>query len=172
MPFNHLILCRPLLLLLVYQHLGLFPVNQFFISGGQSIGAFSFSVSPPSEYAGLISFRIDWFDILEVQGTFKSLLQHRSSKASILWCSAFFMVQLSHPYMTTEKNIALTRWTFVDKVMFLLFNSCLGWVITFLPGSSVQFSCSVVSDSESQHARPPCPSPTPRVHSDSLSSSQ
>ena len=84
--------------------------------------SFSFSISPSNEYTGLISFRIDWFDLLAVQGTLESLLQHHSSKASILWCSAFFMVQLSHPYMTTEKTIAFTRWTFVGKVMSLLFN--------------------------------------------------
>ena len=89
--------------------------------------SFSFSISPPNEYSGLISFRIDWLDLLAVQGTLKSLLQHHSSKASILWCSAFFIVQLSHPYMTTRKTIALTRWTFVGKVMSLLFNMQLVW---------------------------------------------
>ena len=93
---------------------------------------FSFSISP-NEYSGLIFFRIDWFDLLEVQGTLKSLLQHHSLKASILWCSPFFIVQLSHPYMTTGKNIALTRWTFVDKVISLLFNMMSMLVITFLP---------------------------------------
>ena len=114
---------------------GSFPVSQFFASGGQCIGSFSFIISPSSEYSGLISFRIDWFDLLAVQGTLKSLLQHHSSKTSILRCSAFFMVQLSHPYMTTGKTIALTRWTFVSKVMSLLFIMLSRLVITFLPRS-------------------------------------
>ena len=92
-------------------------------------------ISPSNEYSGLISFRIDWFDLLAVQGILKSLLQHHSSKASILWCSAYFMVQLSHPYMTTGKTIALTRWNFVEKVMSLLFNMLSRLVITFLPKS-------------------------------------
>ena len=90
-------------------------MNQFFAPGGQSIGSFSFSISLSNEYLVLISFRIDWFDLLAVQGTLKSLLQHHNSKASILWHSAFFIVQLSHPYITTGKTIALTRWTFVGK---------------------------------------------------------
>ena len=94
-----------------------FPMSQFFSSSGQSIGVSAFSISPSNVYSGLISFRMDWFDLSEVQGTLKSLLQHHSSKASILLCSAFFIVQLSHPYMTTGKTIALTRWTFVDKVI-------------------------------------------------------
>ena len=101
---------------------GSFPMSQFFASGGQSIGVFSLSISPFSEHSGLIFFRIDWFDLLAVQGTLKSLLQYYSSKASILLHSAFFIVQLSHPYMNTAKTIALTRWTFVGKVMSLLFN--------------------------------------------------
>ena len=96
---------------------------------------FSFSISPCSEYSGLIFFRMDWLDLLAVLGTLKSLLQHHSSKASILWCSAFFIVQLLHPYMTTGKTIALTRWTLVGKVMSLLFNILSRWVITFLPRS-------------------------------------
>ena len=96
---------------------------------------FSFSINPSNEYSGLISFRMDWLDLLSVQGTLQSLLQHHSSKASILRCSAFFIVQLSHPYMTTGKTIALTRWTFVGKVMYLLFNILSGLVITFLPRS-------------------------------------
>ena len=99
--------------------------------------SFSFSISPFNEYLGLISFRIDWFDLLAVQGTLKNLLQHYSSKASILWCSAFFIVQLSHPYMTTGKTIALTRWTFVGKVMSLLFNMLSRFVIAFLPRSKL-----------------------------------
>jgi len=98
--------------------------------------SFSFSISPCNEYSGLISFRIDWFDLLAVQGTLKSLLQHHSSKASILWCSAFFMVQLSHPYMTTWKTIALTRWTFVSKVMSLLFNMLSRFVIASILNST------------------------------------
>ena len=97
--------------------------------------SFSFSISPSNEYSGLISFRIDWFDLLAVQGTLKSLLQHHSSKASILWCSTFFMVQLSHPYMTTGKTIALTRQTFVSKVISLLFNMLTRLIIGFLPSS-------------------------------------
>ena len=97
-------------------------MSQFFKSGGQSIRSFSFSISPSDGYSGLVSFRMDWLALFTVQGTLKSLLQHHSSKASILCDSAFFIVQLSHPYMTTEKTIVLTRWTFVDKVMSLLFN--------------------------------------------------
>ncbi|CAN0470004.1 unnamed protein product [Rangifer tarandus platyrhynchus] len=97
--------------------------------------SFSFSMSPSNEYSGLISFRMDWLDLLAVQGTLKSLFQHHSSKASILWCSAFFIVQLSHPYMTTGKTIALTRRTFVGKVMSLLFNMLSRFVIAFLPRS-------------------------------------
>ena len=127
---------------------GSFPVSLFFASGGQSIGDFCFSINSSNVYSGLISFRMDWVDLLAVQGTFKSLLQHRNSKASILQHSAFFMVQLSYPYMTTGKAIALTRWTFVGKVMSLIFNMLSRLVITFFPRSgSIQFSCSVVSDS-------------------------
>ena len=99
--------------------------------------SFSFSISPSSEHPGLTSFRMDWLDLLAVQGTLKNLLQHHSSKASIFWCSAFFTVQLSHPYMTTGKTIALTRWTFVGKVMSLLFKCCLGWSYLSFPGVSV-----------------------------------
>ena len=107
-------------------------MSQFFASGGQS---FRFSISLFNEYSGLISFKKDLFDIPAVQGTFKSLLQHHSSKVSIFWCSAFFMVQLSHPYMTTGKTIALTMWTFVGKVISLLFNTLSRFVIAFLPWS-------------------------------------
>ena len=99
----------------VSQHQGLFPMSQFFASAGQSIGSFSFSISPSNEYSGLISFSMDWLNLLAIQGTLKSLLQHHSSKASILRHSAFFIVQLSHPHMTIGKTIALTRQTFVDK---------------------------------------------------------
>ena len=134
MPSNHLILCRPLLLLT-----SIFPSIRVFsnesVCGIRWPMYFSFSISPSNVYSGLISFRIDWLDLLVVQGTLKSLLQHQCSKASILWCSALFMVQLSHPYMTTVKNIGLTRQTFVGKVMSLLFNMLLTLVITFLPRS-------------------------------------
>ena len=114
---------------------GSFQINQFFASDGQSYWSFSFSISPPNEYSGLISFRIYWLDLLEVQGTLKSLLQHDSSKASILQGSAFFIVQLSHPHMTTGKSIALIRWTFVSKVMSLFFNMLSRLVIAFFPRS-------------------------------------
>ena len=107
----------------------------FFASGGQTIGSFSFSISPSNEYSGLISFRVDWLDLFAIQGTLKSLLQHHCSKASILQCSAFFTVQLSYPYMTTGKTIALARWTFVGKVMSLLFNMLSRLVIVLLPRS-------------------------------------
>ena len=110
-------------------------MSQFFTLGGQSIGDFSFSISPSNEYSGLISFRIDWLDLLAVQGNLKSLLQHHSSKASILCHSAFFIVQLSHPYMNTGKTIAVTRWTFVSKVMSLLFNMLSRLVRAFLTRS-------------------------------------
>ena len=130
MPSNHLILCHPLLLLQSFPASGSFPVSQFFMSGGQSIGtSASASVLP------LTSFRIDWLDLLTVQGTLKSFLQHHSSKASILQHLAFFMVQLSHPYTTAAKTIALTRWTFVGKVMSLLLNMLSRLVIAFLPKS-------------------------------------
>ena len=127
MPSNHLILCHPCFsfCLQSFPASGSFPMSQLFVSGGQSIRIST--SSPSSEYSGLISFRIDWLDFLVVQETLKSLLQHRSSKASILQRSAFFRVQLSHPYMTTGKTIALTSWTFVGKVMSLLFTCCLGW---------------------------------------------
>ena len=134
MPSDYLILCCPLLLLpSIFPSIGVFS-NE---SAHQvaRYWSFSFSISPSNEYSGLISFGIDWLDLLAVQGTLKSLLQHHSSKASILWCSAFFMVQLLHPYMTTGKIIALTRWTFIDKVMFLLFNMLFRFVLAFLPRS-------------------------------------
>ena len=112
---------------------GSFQMSGFFTSDGQIIGSFSFSISPSNEYSGLISFRMDWLDFLGIQGTLKRLLQHHSSKASILQQSAFFKLQLSHPYMTTGKTIALTRWTFVSKVMSLLFNMLCRLVTAFLP---------------------------------------
>ena len=114
---------------------GSFQMSQLFTSGGQSVKSFSFTISPSNEYSGLIPFRMDWLDLLAVQGTLKNLLQNHSSKASILWCSAFFMVWFSHPSMTTGKTIALTIWTFVSKVMSLLFNMLSRLVITFLPRS-------------------------------------
>ena len=122
MPFNHLILCHPLLLLpSIFPRIRVFSNESVLCIRWPKYCSFSFSISPSSEYLGLISFRIDWLDLLVVQGTLESLLQHYSSKASILHCSAFFMVQLSHLYMTTGKTIALIIWTFVDKVMSLLF---------------------------------------------------
>ena len=118
MPSNHLILCRPLLLLpSIFPSIRVFSNESALCIRWPNYWSFSFNISPSNEHPGLISFRIDWLDLLAVQGTLKSLLQHHSSKASILQCSAFFIVQLSHPYMTTGKTIALTRWTFVDKVM-------------------------------------------------------
>src|SRR5574338_685232 len=136
MPSNHLILCRPLLLLpSIFPSIGVFSNESVLCIRRPKYWSFSFSISSSNEYSGLISFRMDWLDLLAVQGTLKSLLQHHSSKASILWCSAFFMVQLSHPYMTTGKTIALTRWTFVGKVMSLLLNMLSRLVITFLPRS-------------------------------------
>ena len=111
-------------------------MSQLFASGGQSIRVpSSFNISPSSDYSGLISFKMDWLDFLAVQGTLKSLLEHHCSKASVLQCSVFYIVQLSHPYMTTGKTIALTRWTFAGKVMCLLFNMLSRMVITFLPRS-------------------------------------
>ena len=134
MPSNHLILCHPLLLLpSIFPSIRVFSNDSALCIRWPKYWSFSFNISPSNEYPGLISFRMDWLDLLAVQGTLKSLLQHHSSKASILWCSAFFMVQLSHPYMTTGKTIALTRWTFVNKVMSLFFNTLSRFVIAFLP---------------------------------------
>ena len=147
MPSNHLILCCPLLLLP-----SIFPSIRVF--SNESVlrirwpKDWSFSISPSNEYSGLISFRMDWLDLLAVQGTLKSLLQHHSSKASILWCSVYFMIQLSHPCMTTGRTIALTRWTFVCKVMSLLFNMISRLVITFLPRSK----CLLISSLQSPSA--------------------
>ena len=139
-PSNHLILCHPLLLLLsIFLSIRVFSSESVLHIRWPKYWSFSFNISPSSEYSGLISFRIDWFDRLAVQGTLKSLLQHHSSKASILQCSAFFTVQLSHAYMTTGTTIALTRRTFVDKVMSLLFNMLSRLVITFLPRSKCLF---------------------------------
>jgi len=136
MPFNHPVLCRPLLLRpSVFASIRVFSNESALCMRWPKYWSFSFSISPSNEHPGLISFRMDWLDLLAVQGTLKNLLQHHSSKASILWCSAFFIVQLSHPYMTTGKTIALTRRTFVGKVMSLLFNMLSSLVITFLPRS-------------------------------------
>ena len=136
MPSNHLILCRPLLLLpSIFPSIRVFPNMSVLHIRWPKHWNFSFSISPSSEYSGLISFRMDWLDLLAVWGTLKSLLQHHRSKASILRCSTFLIVQLSHSYMTTGKTIALTRWTFVGKVMSLLFNMLSRLVIIFLPRS-------------------------------------
>ena len=136
MPSNHLILCHPLLLLSsIFPSIKVFANESVLCIRWPKYWSFSFSISPSSEYSGLISFRMDWLDLLADQGTLTSLLQHHSSKASILWRSAFFIVQLSHSYMTTGKTIALTRWTFVGKVMSLLFNLLSRLVVTFLPRS-------------------------------------
>ena len=136
MPSNHLIFCHPLLLLpSIFPSISVFS-NELALSVRWSkYWSFSFSISPSNEYSGLISFRMDWLDLLAVQGTLKSFLQHHSSKASILWRSAFFIVQLSYPYMTTGKTIALTRWTLVGKVMSLLLNMLSRVIIAFLPSS-------------------------------------
>ena len=155
MPSNHFILYLPLLL-----QLPIFPIIRFFSNESvlhirwPKYWSFSFSINPSNEYSGLISFRMDWLDLPAAQGTLKSLLQNYSSKASILWCSAFFIVQLSHPYMTTGKTIALTRWTFVGKVLSLLFNMLSRLVRLFTTPWTAAL-------------RPLCPSPTPRVHSNS-----
>ena len=136
MPSSHLILCCPLLLLpSIFPSIRVFSNESALCIRWPNYWSFSFNVSPSNEHPGLISFRMDWLDFLAVQGTLKSLLQHRSSKASILQCSAFFTVQLSHPYMTTGKTIALIRRTFVGKVMSPLFNMLSRLVITFLPRS-------------------------------------
>ena len=147
MPSSHLILCRPLLLLpSIFPSIRVLPNESVLHVRWPKYWNFSFSISPSREYSGLLSFRMDWLDLLAVQGTLKSLLQHHSSKASILWCSTFFTVQLSHPYMTTGKTIALTRRTFVSKVMSLLFNTLSMLVIAFLPRNK----CLLISWLQSQ----------------------
>ena len=136
MPSNHLIPCCPLLLLSsIFPKIRVFSNESVLRMRWPKYCSFSFSISPSNEFSGLISFRMDWLDLLAVQGTLKSLLQHHSSKASVLQCSAFFTVQLSHPYMTTGKTIAFTRQTFVCKVMYLLFNMLSRLVIAFYPRS-------------------------------------
>ena len=135
MPPSHLILCCPLLLLPIPPSIRVFSNRSTLFIRWPKYQSFSFSISPSNEHQGLISFRMDWLDLLAVQGTLKSLLQHHSSKASIVWCSSFFTVQLWHPYMTTGKTIALTTWTCVGKVLSLLLNMRSRLVITFLPRS-------------------------------------
>ena len=133
MPSNDLILCHPFLLPSIFPSISVFSNESAFPIRWPKDWSFSFSISPSNEYSGLISFRMDWLYLPAAQGTLKSLLQHHSSKASILQCLAFFIVQLSHPYMTTGKTVALTRQTFVGKVMCLLFNTLSRFVIAFLP---------------------------------------
>ena len=142
MPSNYLILCCALLLPSIYPSIRVYSNEPILHIRWPKYWSFSFSISPSGEYSGPISFSIDWFDLLAVQGTLKSLLQHHSSKASILWRSAFFIVQFSHPYMTTGKTIALTRWTFVGKVMSLLFNMLSMLVIS--SKEQVSFNCMAV----------------------------
>ena len=138
MPSNHLILCRPLLLLpSIFPGIRVFSNESALCIRWPKYWSFSFSISPSNEHLGLISYRMDWLDLLAVQGTLKSILQHHSSKISIFWCSAFFIVRLSHPYMTTGKTMALTRWTFFGKVMSLILNMLSRLVITFLPRSKL-----------------------------------
>ena len=149
MPFNHLILCRPLLLLpSIFPSIRVFSHESVLHIRWPKYWSFSFSISSSSEYSGLIYFRMDWLDLLAGQRTLKSLLQHHSSKASILQHSAFFIVQLSHPYMPTGKTIALTRWTFVSKVMSLHFNMLSRLVIAFLSRSN----CLLISRLQSRSA--------------------
>ena len=147
MPSNQLILCCPLLLLpSIFPSIGVFSNESVFCIMWPKDWSFSFSISSSSGYSGLISFWMNWLDLLAVQENLKSLHQHHSSKVSILQCSAFFMVQLSHPYMTTRKTIALTRWIFVGKVMSLLFNMLSRLVIAFLPRSfSSKINCLLIS---------------------------
>ena len=138
MPCKHLILCRPHLLSpSIFPSIRVFSSESVLHIRGQKHWSFRISISPSNEYSGLISFRIDWLDVHAVKDTLKTLLQHHSPKASILWYSAFFIVQLSHPYMTIRKNIALTRWTFVGKVMSLLFNMLSRLIRAFLPRSKL-----------------------------------
>ena len=138
MPSNHLMLCHSLLLPpSIFPSIRVFSNDSLLHIKWPKYWSFSLRISPSNEYSGLISFRVDWLDLLAVLRTVKSLLQYHSSKASIIWCSAFFIVQLSHPYITTGKNIALIRWTFVGKVMFLLFNMLSRLVIAFIQGASI-----------------------------------
>ena len=153
MPSNHLTLCHPLPPPLIFPSISVFSNESVLHTRWPKYWSISFSISPSNEYSRLISFRMDWLDLFAVQGTLKSLLQHHSSKASIIRRSAFFIVQLSHPYMTTGKTIALTRWSFVGKIMSLLFNMLSRLVITFLPKSKhlliswLQSPCAVILSS-------------------------
>ena len=161
MPSNHLILCHPLFLPpSIFPSIRVFSNESVLRTRWPKYRSFSFSISPSNEYSGLISFRMDWFDLLAIQGTLRSLLQQHSSKTSVLLCSAFFIAQLSHPYMTTGKTIALTRWTFVDKVMSLLFNMLSRLVIAFLPSSKLEYDFRIRSPSNVQsiveHTGGPC----------------
>ena len=162
MPSSHLILCHLLLSLpSIFPSIRVFFNESVLRIRWPKYWSFSFSISPSKAYSGLISFRIDWFDLLAVQGTLKSLLQHHSSKASILWCLAFFMVQLSHPHTTTGKTIDLTRQTFVSKVMSLLFNMLSRLVIAFLSRSKhtliswLQSTSAVILEPKSHQGSPP-----------------
>ena len=164
MPSNHLILGRPLLLLpSTSPSIRVFSNESALHIRWPKYWSFSFNISPSNEHPGLISFRMDWLDLLAVQGTLKSLLQYQSSKTSILWCSAFFIVQLSHPYMTTGKTMALTRWTLVGKVISLLFNMLSRLVITFLPRSKclliswLQSPCAVILEPPQNNVCHCCP---------------
>ena len=176
MPSNHLTLCRPLLLLpSIFPRIRVFSNESLLCITRPKYWSFIFSISSFNEHSGLISPRIDWLDLLAVQGTLKSLLQHHSSKASILQLSAFFIVQLSHPYMATGKTIALTRWIFVGKVMSLLFNMLPRLVIASLPRSNSVQSLSQVLLFATPWTGVPrlhCPSPTPRAYSNSCPLSQ
>ena len=164
-PSNHLILCHPLLLSpSIFPSIRVFSNESALHMRWPKYGSFSFNISPSNEHPGLMSFRMDWLDLLAVQGTLKSLLQHHSSKASILQCSAFFIIQFSYPCMTTGKTIALTRWTFVDKVMSLLFNTLSRLVITFLSRSK----CLLISWLQSPSA---VILESPKVKSDTVSPS-
>ena len=163
MPSSHLILCRPLLLVPpILPSIRVFSSESTLHMRWPKYWSFSFSISPSNQQPGLISFRMDWLNLLEVQGTLKSLLQHHSSKTSILWHSGFFLVQLSHPYMTSGKTIALTRWTFVGKEMSLLLNMLSRLVITFLPRSK----CLLISCLQSPSAMILEP---PKIKSDTVS---
>ena len=149
MPSNHLILCRPLLLLpSIFPSIRILSDESALCIRWPKYWSFSFNISPSNEHSGLMSFRMDWLVLLAVQGTLKSLLQYHSSKASILWHSAFFIVHCSHPFMTTRKTIALTRWTFVSKVMSLLFNMLSRLVIAYCPRSK----CRLISWQQSPSA--------------------
>ena len=149
MPSNHLILCRPLLLLSIYPSIRVFSNESVLCIRWPKYWSFSFSISPSNDYSGLFSFMIDWFDLLAVQGTLKSLLQHHNSKASVIQHSAFFTVQLSHPYVAIGKTIALTMRTFVGKVMSLLFNTLPRFVLAFFPRSKcLDFMAAVTISSD------------------------